>query len=195
MLNNIEVSEIIDSVISSNAVAENASAQLTAMSTSNNEVANLSHILCCLSSEDFERFILSVRTIRETAKSFSLIAQNNKDLYKDSLEQVNSHEIPIQPSLDRFESKKRPRLQKKTTEKLDISYMRLILEYLKDKPNGEAWRNIAEYCFKEIYGDEKDHDADLVEKYYKRFNASPLIKSMNIEKHNGVWKLRNVKNI
>lgn len=188
-----EQAQIINSVILSNTAAVNADASGIAIGISNNEISNLSHALICLNDEDFERYVLALRTLRSVSKAFDTVSKNFAPGYVRSENKVDTDNIPFKENEDPYiERKTRQRF--KRLERIDkntkISYQyRKHFEDFFNKNNNIPvhWKDVANYCFENIYGDESQFEKDQITRFYRNFNNCPYFGP--IKKVNGYWCL------
>lgn len=179
--------DIIDSVVINNSLTENIQAKTMLVGMSNNEISNLSHALLCLCDEDFEQYVLAIRTLRATSKAFDLASKTFGPDYIKSHNEIN---VDNMPNLSSVPEKKIRLNQLKplnnTAKKKDQTYLYLYNYFVKQNNSG-YWKDICKNMFIHIYG-----PIEGKEEYFDKFLESigGVTNQMKfIRKNYGNWSL------
>lgn len=141
--------DLIESNIKTNTFAENTNALAMSLAMSpRNEISDLSHTLLCLADQDFEEYVLALRTLRAVSKSFSIISKVKP------MDHIGEKvEIPFEKTEQvkvKREYKRRSQINSETNKTKTIN---LIKEFLKDGPNSgfNCINHVIEKLYNGIY--------------------------------------------
>lgn len=165
--------DLIDSNIKTNMFAENTNALAVSLSMSpRNEISDLSHTLLCLADQDFEEYVLALRTLRAVSKSFGIISK-----VKPMNHNGEKVEIPFEPTEKKLEKKQYTKRTDKVLKKERI--LNSIKEFLKDGPNSGF--NCISYVIKEVYSEEFSQRRAVI--------IHPIANQI-VNKNSGIWSLK-----
>jgi hypothetical protein len=166
--------DLIDSNIKTNIFADNTNALAMSLAMSpRNEISDLSHSLLCLADQDFEEYVLALRTLRAVSKSFGVISKVKP------MDHVGGKvEIPFEPIENKTEKKQYVKRTNKVLKKDKI--LNCIKEFLKDMPNSGF--NCINYVIKEVYGED-------TYSHRKAVTIHPIANQI-VNKNNGIWSLK-----
>lgn len=160
---------LIDSNIKTNSFAENTNALAIGLAMSpRNEISDLSHTLLCLADQDFEEYILALRTLRSVSKAFTVIGKV-KPMNHDG-EKV---EIPFEPT-------KKQRVKRNNTVLLKDKIINFLKEFLKDGPKSS--HDCVYSTCQEIYG-------ESIPSMSRTVYIQNCVRNI-VNKNNKIWSLK-----
>lgn len=169
--------DLIDSNIKTNIFAENTNALAMSLSMSpRNEISDLSHTLLCLADQDFEEYVLALRTLRAVSKSFGIISKvkpMNHNGEKVEIPFEKTEQVKVKRHYNRRPGPV-PGVETKKSRTINI-----LKEFLKDGPNSGL--NCINHVIKHVY------DGDYTPGNYNTIHNNA---AKTVNKNSGVWSLK-----
>lgn len=187
-----ENQQIIDLAVKTNMLAENTNAKAIVLGMSNNEITNLSHALICLGDEDFENYVMALRTLRATAKSFDIVSKQFVPGYVKSENKVNVDSIPFNENIEYKEVKHRSQRfnlkPKDPFTKIPKQINNLAQEFF---ANGKQanFLDFSKFAFERIYGPISDFEEEYFYKFNKNISCHYSASIDGLKKNYGIWSI------
>lgn len=140
--------DINETITETNIVAENANAMSTAIGIANNEISNLTHSLLCLDDQTFERYVLSIRTLREVSKSFDLAQKTFIPGYVPSENKIDFNNIQDVP----IKQRKVTNSLEGTLPKKEITFKGFVMQNINVLGEGKSLKDFCNFVIENYWG-------------------------------------------
>lgn len=176
-LDNQDIQDITQTIVQTNIAAEDAKALSTAIGIANNEISNLTHSLLCLDDETFERYVLSIRTLREVSKSFDIAQKSFMPGYVPSENKIDFDNIQEKPK------QKNPRNSLEGVMPIkNISFSKFIKQNLNVLGESKSLKDFCSFVLQEYWGLDSNTTSSSTNHYVSMRINNILSKCNNVIK-------------